>query len=491
LKNYAILLTAKALFLGLSCDLFVNKYGLFAFFVPLTIYVATLNGVIWTNGIDSSILGMQFSMWKYHSFSLGTQENMIIDSVDVAFFNGRYYSAVSPGFAILAFPFAVLGFILDGGILKMNGNAVIFDEVFLAFMSSLAVFITYKISTLLRFSKRQALIASLVLAFGTSLWPFTTIVFVHGASLCFSVLAVYLLLRYVRDKPNLANLAFSGLALGLATFVEYFAALFVPFCIAYLLMKKNGKGIGPFFLAFGVGPLLQLTYNYSQFSNPLIFPEQLKVGSTGSLFARFDLLAVTIHAIFYLVSPYRGLLFFSPILLVGMYGLYRMYQDMQYRTESILFTCFFLVIMLAYSVWQDWAGGLAYGPRFLILGTPYLSIPLSFLINNDRSARFRIILCALFGISSFIQGTGALTSPFSVYGSVLTYQPLSLNIPWLLRGRLDTWLFGKLNLSNQFLLQSYAALLIIIPWVFFIFLLRAEHWYSGRHSFQSPHNEKP
>jgi len=171
-----------------------KRLDFLAFFIPFVVYVLSLNSV-WSADYQASILGLQYSLWKNHSFSLGVQGSPIVHSVDVGLFNGKYYSEISPGFAILALPFAELGFFLDGGTtINLWGNAVIFDELFVALTSALSAFVVYKIC---RFYAEPipSLLASITLALGTSVWPFSTMIFIHGTSLFFSTSAVYLVLR--------------------------------------------------------------------------------------------------------------------------------------------------------------------------------------------------------------------------------------------------------------------------------------------------------
>ena len=76
---------------------------------------------------------MQYAMWARHSLSLGTNATLVAQSTDLASFAGNFYSAISPGFAILSFPFAALGFVLDGNTLNLWGWSLILDETFGAF----------------------------------------------------------------------------------------------------------------------------------------------------------------------------------------------------------------------------------------------------------------------------------------------------------------------------------------------------------------------
>ncbi len=446
-------------------------YGYLSFLIPFLIYVVTLNGVFQSD-YPQSILGTQYALWSRHSFSLGAPDSLLVQTTDKGLFNGQYYSAISPGFAIVSFPFAAMGFILDGSKLNIFGNALLLDELFLGMTAALAVLFTYKIC---RFYAQPipSFISALVLAFGTSVWPFATMIFIHDASLLFSVASVYLVLRYAKGNSSWTSLPIAGLSLGVASFVEYIAGLAAIPILAYLILTKSRtRSIASFVGGFLVGPLLSLSFNYLVFGNPLLFPEQLKGDSSVGLLARFDLLGSALHAALYLVSPYRGLLYFSPVLFLGLYGLYRMAKSRQTRLDAALFVAIFLTVLVAYSSWQDWSGGLAYGPRFLILGLPYLAVPLCIVLSEPRSIPLRAGFLSLLILSSFIEGVGALTTALSVSGNTSLYQPLVLNIPWLLQGRLDSWWIGRIGGSVPLVDQVFSAALFVILWCAFVLLLR-------------------
>jgi hypothetical protein len=446
----------------------VKFYGLLSFLIPFVFYLATLNG-LWSSDYQASILGLQYSIWAHHTLSLGNQSDPIISSVDMGSYNGGYYSAISPGFAFLSLPFAVLGFILDGGTLNVWGYAPLIDELFLAIVSSLAAFLVYRISRMYS-APVPSLLASLAFSLGTSIWPITTMVFIHGASVFLSLVSVYLILNTFRagsivgSKKTTIRLAIAGLSLGLASFVEYAAALFLIPLMVFILVESRkfrtvvraARSLAPFSLPFLVGPLLQLIYNKIAFGNPLIFPEEVKLSGSTSLTSQFNLVAIPLHMIFYVLSPYRGLLFFSPILALGAYGLYLMSKRQDLKSTSILFFSLFILILIFYSSWRDWGGGLAYGPRFLILGLPYLAIPISIFLSEKTSTESKALFMYLFSISTIVEGIGALTTALSVTGNFFSSQLFSLNASWLIQGKLDTWWLLKLGINDISTFQLFA-----------------------------------
>ncbi|MFQ5970358.1 MAG: glycosyltransferase family 39 protein [Nitrososphaerales archaeon] len=442
-----------------------------------------MNGKIASLGVQACVQGMQYSMWKNHSFDLGEKNDPLVRSIDIGLFKGKYYCSVSPGFAFLSLPFAATGFIMDGGDFKLIGYSMIMGELSLAIFASLASMFVYKICRL--FAQRTtSLLASITFAFATTVWPMSAIIYINNASVPFSIAAVYLVMRLSmrREDKGTGHPVMAGLSLGLASFVEYMTIVFVPILATYLFFKTGSKRNLLFFLlASSVGPGMHFIYNYSVFEDPFMFPEKVKPAHT-SLGKQmkveswnqeqrpgFRLEGLGLHALAYLISPLRGLILFSPILILGMYQLYRMVRSNRYRSDAILFISLFLAILLPYSAWHDWVGGPGYGPRFLISTVPYFVIPIAILLSENRSTILRGVFLPLFCISSFIQGVGALTNAWSLgRHSLLVYQPYDFNIPWLLEGKLNVWWLTTFGIKHievtQSFIQLFATVVFLSLW---------------------------
>ena len=87
--------------------------GLMIFLSAFLFYLLTLNSV-WATDHATSFLQLDWSIWTQHTFVLGSGTGFQPNTVDDFLFNGNYYSALAPGTAILALPFAGVGFMLDG-----------------------------------------------------------------------------------------------------------------------------------------------------------------------------------------------------------------------------------------------------------------------------------------------------------------------------------------------------------------------------------------
>jgi len=442
--------------------------------LPLFIYVLSLDGTISTNGIDASIMGTQYALWKLGSLSLGTPQNLLVNTVDYGVFNGRAFSAIAPGTALFSYPFAATSFALTAGSFVLPGPVQVADELFLAIAASVAVYFTYRICRFYA-GPQTSLFVALAMAFGTPVWPFATIVFENAPSLMFSVISVYFVLRSRQNPSNLCLPIIAGLFLGLAFFAEYAAGLFaIPLVIFLRRGKYAWKRLAAFVLFFSTGLIAHTIYNFSLFGDPLVFPEQLKSGTAipvSGLLSSFNFPSAPMHMLFYLVSPYRGIAFLCPILIAGLLALYTNLRLERLRSESLLFLSLVVLVLVFYSSWYDWAGGLAYGPRLLTLAVPYMLISLAPYLNNSHAKWERTLLSGLFIYSSLIQGAGTITSAFSVSGNPIMFQPLALNFPWLLQGKLDSWWISWNDLGGSIIPGIFITVMFSLIWAGALLLL--------------------
>ena len=427
-----------------------HNQALISFLLPLIVYAASLK----VNVADTHVLNVltQYAVWTTGSPSLGPVSNPIIPnwgsfynvtSFDTIVFNGQFYSVYAPGMAYLSMPVGIFGILLNGGTLTTQTWAILTDEGFVALCAALSGLVLYKVCRMYADST-SSLLASLTLSFGTIVWPFATVLFDHDVAMLFSLLGVYCVLKCSRMEntgaQRYAVLAAAGASLGIASTIEYLSALLVLPLVLFLAFRRklnlpSGLVLGA---VFSLGPILDLFYNQAVTGNLFVFPEDLYGGTAIS---RFDLSQLFTVPVYNLLSPYRGLFLLSPVLIIGVFGLFRMYQTVNFRGDALLFLSLFLLGLLPYSAWSDWEGGSSFGPRFLVDVIPYLVIPIAFVLSEKSINKTRrVVFLSLFVLSSFIVGSGALTSADPPgESSLLQFPPIVQSIPWLLQNHLDVW----------------------------------------------------
>ncbi len=109
------------------------------------------------------------------------------------------------------------------------------------------------------------------------------------------------------------------------------------------------------------------------------------------------------------ISPDRGIIWYAPIVMLGIFGMPFLYRRHSSVLAFILFTCGALILL--YSMWGDPWGGWAFGSRYLIPVYALMSISLA--VGLTHSPFKKVILIAfliLFCYGAGVNVLGALTT---------------------------------------------------------------------------------
>jgi hypothetical protein len=215
---------------------------------------------------------------------------------------------------------------------------------------------------------------SLLLTFffglGTLAFPYSTAFYSHlPAAFCsFSsfVIAINICHDKVRQKYPYAFLA--GFLAGVGVLVEASAIIMLAIVFVYLVCNKKGRPACFFFIA-GCIPagLVQGYYNATCFGHPLAASydyanDAVMKRINGSLFGlpTFETLRKM------MISPYRGLLNTSPILLMMFPGALFFIMQKQWRSEAVMCVVTSAMFYFFIASFHAWRGGSAPGPRYLL-----------------------------------------------------------------------------------------------------------------------------
>jgi hypothetical protein len=347
---------------------------LFAFFLFLYLY---------TN--DDQVLSYDGMAMFHTTRSLADHGSLAIDGNGGALGrDGHYYSKYGLGLSLVELPLYLVGRFI-GSFAHTQYERIVPDQIAQAFtlltnpiIMALACVVFYHIVRTLGYRVSIALRAAFVLGIATSFWPYSKTDFSEPLlTLCLevAVLCTLLIQRGQEDRKREAYLALAaGSALGFAILTKYAALVYVPIICLYVTMvglptarwsvwlRQQIALLLPVFCA-GISVLVVnvlrfgsvFATGYDSSDRPLTFP--LTEGVAGLLF-----------------SPGRGLLFYDPLLFLGLLALgvtlwYR-------RRESVLAAGLIAVSLLLYGSYAAWSGGADWGPRYLVPIMPYLLLPL-------------------------------------------------------------------------------------------------------------------
>lgn len=233
-----------------------------------------------------------------------------------------------------------------------------------------------------------ALLATLAFAFGTTFFPFSTLLFDHNLTAGFLIVAFYCLWRgrgHERAPATFALLA--GLCAGIAAITNYVAAVAGIFLGLYALLAtlpvqsaRRANWRAALFFSLGVVPpfLLICWYGWTCFGSPFTlntdFQNPLFKVEGGAL-GMFALPSAYVAGIIS-VSPYRGIFFLAPVTIMSLYGLTIWLREKTYAAEARLCLAIFAFFFLVNASFNGYHGGFSAGPRYLVPGLPFLALPL-------------------------------------------------------------------------------------------------------------------
>jgi hypothetical protein len=165
-----------------------------------------------------------------------------------------------------------------------------------------------------------------------------------------------------------------------------------------------------------------------------------------------------------LFFPYKGMFFYSPILLFSMIGLFYMHK--KFSKELFFIVAVLVLTLLFYSTIKIWWGGSSFGPRHLMVVMPFLMIPLVFSMSRFRG---RIVVpFILLSVLLTTVGLQIIYEPinFRVASFTDNIKYFSLNLVNLLRNGPQSLLLERLLNFDIFPYSNMLFLLaiIIIVW---------------------------
>jgi hypothetical protein len=247
--------------------------------------------------------------------------------------------------------------------------------------------------------------------------------------------AFYLLFRIKRDELSWHWLWLVGLFTGWAAITDYPTGLILVGLFIYAFFAVRQKEHLLALIGGGIPPvLLAMWYNYACFETLLpvgYFHSELytDLHYTGFLSLTYPKLDALWGLTF---SPFRGLFYRSPFLLLALPGFWVMARDRAYRGE--MWMCLWAVISFFFfnSSSAMWWGGNRAGPTYLIPMVPYMTIPIVCFLHNHLLGWHKALV-GLLAVWSFlfvwVETIGGQSFPG------LTPNPIwTLSLPAVLRG---------------------------------------------------------
>jgi hypothetical protein len=275
--------------------------------------------------------------------------------------DGQPYSKYALGPSLFMLPFIGLALALPQlGITQTTMLLMPLSNV-------LAAVYVYLIARRLGYSQKVALVTTLLAGLATTVWPRIYDLVVEPLIFWGFAATFYYALAYRQDK-KLIQAGLMSLALSITVLHKIVNAVTVPFFLWYLAaaefnplrhkVSQSFKKIEWPALMMATGSvtlclLLIGAYNFFRYGDP--FTTGYEAGFTTPFWFGF---------IGLIVSPYKSLFLFTPILILIPFTIKTMWH--RHCHESMLILGLLIIQMMVYGGWHAWGSGRDWGPRFFV-----------------------------------------------------------------------------------------------------------------------------
>ena len=286
-------------------------------------------------------------------------------------------------------PFVALGSRLGHGSLESRQFAFAMTSVPFA---SAAVAIVFLIYGRLGCSLPRAVGWSLVVAFGTLLWPYAGSSFDAAMQAFFVATAVWAAVEAITTNSyRWAMVSAASFAILINVQEAYVvlagcAAAVLPISIRGVRNRLGSPIFAVILAGVGGGLLLIGAANFLRYGDPLSTGRQITTGSDPV----WGNPLVGLAGLF--VSPAKSIFLYSPTCAVALIGLWRLLKRDPSRFAPVA-ACLLLHTALI-STLRFWHGEWAWGPRYLVATVPLVSIGLPFAWPPGRQRAVKAAVCA-------------------------------------------------------------------------------------------------
>jgi len=359
------------------------------FFLVFAMYVLTYTGAFKSNDERAMFSGAD-SFLKRGAF---TTNQIYWDYTHVGMFttNGDMVPNYEPAQMVLAIPLYLWG--------RALGAAVQGVMFFGALVMAGAAALVYLCLLELAYGRRGSMLGSLVFAFATAAWPYSRSFFREPLAVLAYLLVIYALLRYrAPARRGWVWPAVAGAGLGLALQTKQIAVALIPAMVVWVWAYERGRGsstplggraageTGPapagsirrerwiaaaaFLMPLGILVLLGRVYSWTTLSGVTAFARDVVDFTTNPQLSSSAPIRLLRASLGLTVSPYKGLLWFSPVLLLGLAGAVPFVR--RHRWEGIALLLVIGAHLLGYSRYLYWSGGVTWGSRYMLQVVPFL-----------------------------------------------------------------------------------------------------------------------
>lgn len=281
--------------------------------------------------------------------------------------DGQRYMVYNPGQTLVFAPIYYLSKTFHSD----EANCYYFSAFCVSFINylihALCTFFLFKIALLLGASEQRGYLLSAVFGLTSYSFVFAQSTYEHHFEMLFILMSTFYALN--NKKSGLT----SGLMLSIGLFFRTTTILALP---AILLIQHENKKRIRTLLGLSLGIAFVLSYNYYRFGEP--FETGYSLAWSLAHNENHDFWSISrlpIATFGFLFSPGKGLLFFSPSILIAILGIKAFWDKNRLMAYSVLLIS--AVYLAVFSLNFAWHGSIwSFGPRYILPIVPFLYLPI-------------------------------------------------------------------------------------------------------------------
>ncbi len=339
---------------------------------------------------------------------------------------------------------------------------------------------------------RYAFILGLVYGLTTMAFPYSNVLYQHQMSAFGAFVGFYLLYRVIYENANLRWLWVVGILFSLTVITEYPVVIALGILFLWAAIKMPNRW-ALYRVVLGAIPLglVFAAYNYVAFQSPIPVGYEYStlwqdVHEQGFLSLTTPNLATFLGLT---LSPFRGIFFLSPVLLLGIIGLVYMWKEQKKNRSVTLVLALILAFFLLYnSSSVMWWGGNTVGPRYLVPMIPFLALPMIFVFNrwfrNPVTTFAAVLLIGLSFLNVWIQSIGGQAFPpaFTDSGQSITNPLFNYSLPLFMQGNIARNYGQIIGLKG---LLSLIPLIVVVGAIYLVI----PRWLTRRENHRHPETQ--
>ncbi|HWO16489.1 MAG TPA: hypothetical protein VNM89_07230 [Solirubrobacterales bacterium] len=322
---------------------------------------------------------------------------------------GHLYARTGLLQPLIEAPFYAVGRFIDSnfaaeGSFQWGQTILWFFNPFVAALAAVALF---ALIYLTRRSIGWAAVIAALFVLASIAWPYAKIGM--ETTFMFAIIAAFALAAWARQKPTLLSWSLAGFAAGAAAATKGYA-VFSLLAIAVLLwptfvkldQRTRIRQATAFALPILVWGVAIAWYNWARFGSPTDFG-----------YSDFALtVSMPINIVGLLFSPGKGLIFYSPLVILGALGLTRLWRQDRFLAAALLTL---LITLTCASGASAYWGDEVWGPRYIVPAAWTLLVPIAWWADTKLRRRVLLGVASLGVLVQMI----AISAPYSQYVAVV------------------------------------------------------------------------